>query len=376
MFYFVMFYGIVLQCAKQIYSYYLYLRCKNLKLNKTIVGAICVLSLAFSGCTLETYTGETESPFIVEIVSPTAAPTEKPKTSTPEPKTAAPATTVPTQTAAPETEAPTEKTTEKHVESINTDIKLNLPENPNSPYPSKYGSPITGDNVLSNEKMAWYFGINDNYLPPTAQSKFDIREFNGYYLGDITQREIYLTFDVGYENGFTPAILDCLKDKGIKAAFFVTKPFVESNLDLVTRMLDEGHLVCSHSVNHKSSPDLTDSEMEYELAELARYFKEKTGRDIAPYFRPPMGEYSARTLDITDRMGYKSIFWSFAYKDWDTSAQPGMAKAFNTTVTHMHNGAIVLLHAVSESNAQALPYIIDALLNNGFEFKTLDELPD
>jgi peptidoglycan-N-acetylmuramic acid deacetylase len=311
--------------------------------------------------------------------SPSPKPTDTPVAAleqTPQP-TAAPKTEAPAETALDTAAlAATSATEQAPYGGIDAGIKLALPENPNDPYALSYGSPITADNVFSNKKLSWYFGKNAVFQPPTAQHDFDIRQFNAYYLGNTNQRELYLTFDEGYENGFTPAILDTLRDKGIKAAFFVTKPFVQSNLDLVLRMIDEGHLVCSHTISHKSSPDLSDDELRYEIEGLAEYYKSVTGRDMDPYFRPPMGEYSARTLDITDKLGYKTIFWSFAYKDWEVNDQPTTQTAFTETVTHTHNGAVILLHAVSEANTRALPYIIDALKNNGFTFKTLDELPD
>jgi len=141
-------------------------------------------------------------------------------------------------------------------------------------------------------------------------------------------------------------------------------------------MVNEGHIVGNHTVSHKSSPTLTDEEMRYEIEETARCFKEVTGCDMPKVFRPPMGEYSARTLQITHDLGYKTIFWSFAYKDWLVDEQPTAAFAFEEIVSHMHNGAVPLLHAVSQANTVALPDVIDTLRAEGFTFRPLDELPE
>ena len=229
---------------------------------------------------------------------------------------------------------------------------------------------------MSNEKQSWYFGKNKNHQPPTGNKAFDIQPFGGVCLGDVTQKVIYLTFDEGYENGFTAAILDTLLEKNVPAAFFVTQGYILRNPDLIARMVAEGHIVGNHTVSHKSSPDLTDAELEWELAETARSFKELTGLDMPLFFRPPMGEYSARTLQVTKDCGYKTIFWSFAYVDWDVDDQPTRAEAYNEIVTYMHNGAVPLLHAVSRANTEALPDVIDALRAEGFTFLPLYDLPE
>lgn len=227
---------------------------------------------------------------------------------------------------------------------------------------------------LANEKYGWYFNPNDEHKPPTASDKVELAKYDAYYLGDTSQKEIYLTFDEGYENGYSSKILDVLKQKDVKAAFFVTKSYIKQNQDLIKRMVDEGHVVGNHSVQHKSSPDLTDEELTNELTETAEYFKEVTGQDMPKVFRPPMGEYSERTLAVTKNAGYKSIFWSFAYKDWLTDQQPGKQVAYDTIMKRYHNGAIMLLHAVSQSNTEALGDVIDSLREEGYTFKKLTDL--
>jgi peptidoglycan-N-acetylmuramic acid deacetylase len=255
-----------------------------------------------------------------------------------------------------------------------TPIKFDIPEV--AGYPElDFGSPYESENVLSNAKKGWYFNRNKEHVPPSAQGDFDIRQFDAYYLGDTSQKTVYLTFDEGYENGYTSQILDILKEKGVTAAFFVTKPYITSQPDLINRMISEGHLVANHSDTHPSFPGLSDEQVKAELTETAQAFKDVTGLDMPMFFRPPMGEYSARTLAMTMQEGYKTIFWSFAYADWDVNSQKGKDYAYEMIMNDLHNGQIMLLHAVSQSNTEALGDVIDSCRANGFEFKSLYDLP-
>lgn len=229
----------------------------------------------------------------------------------------------------------------------------------------------------SNEKKAWWFRRNKDHKPSGSGEEFPINEYSAYYLDKNVQDEdkvIYLTFDCGYENGFTLSILDTLAEKDVKVMFFVTKDFIVKNPAYVKRMKDEGHLVGNHTVRHLSSPDLTPEELEAELHEVARVMEEQTGYAIDPFFRPPMGEYSERTLKATQDMGYASIFWSIAYYDYDVNDQPGKAYVVDHFNTYHHNGTIVLMHNVSESNTQALGDVIDNLTAEGYRFAPLTEL--
>ncbi len=139
-------------------------------------------------------------------------------------------------------------------------------------------------------------------------------------------------------------------------------------------MVDEGHICANHSVTHKSSPVLSNDELIDEIEETARYFQEITGAKMSNLFRPPSGEYSERTLAITNSIDYKTIFWSFAYQDWLVDKQPGKAVAYKTVMDNLHNGCIMLLHSVSSSNTEALPEIIDSIHELGYSFKGLNEL--
>jgi len=230
---------------------------------------------------------------------------------------------------------------------------------------------------LSNDIMRWYFAKPaEPHQPPGAQEKIDISQYGAYYLGDTTKKELFLTFDEGYENGYTEKILDVLLEKDVPAAFFVTKSYIRENSELIARMIDEGHVVGNHTIRHKSSPSLTEAEMIAELTGVAEYFKEATGLDMPPFFRPPMGEYSERVLSVTQEQGYYTIFWSFAYEDWKQDKQPGAAAALKRVTEGLHNGAILLLHAVSSSNAEAMADIIDSARDAGYEFKSLYQLPN
>ncbi len=178
--------------------------------------------------------------------------------------------------------------------------------------------------------------------------------------------KLYLTFDEGYENGYTPQILDTLKEKNVKATFFITRGYAEGNPELVQRMINEGHTVGNHSWSHPSMPDLSPEQAREEIVLLHQYVREHFGV-VMTLFRPPMGEYSARTLALTQQLGYRSVFWSFAYRDWEPTEQMGPEAAFAKTTENMHPGAVFLLHAVSSDNAQILGRWIDAARERGYE---------
>ena len=226
-----------------------------------------------------------------------------------------------------------------------------------------------------NDSKSWWFSRNKTKTPPSAQRDICIMNYDAYYLGDVSQKVIYLTFDEGYEMGYTGQILDILKENDVKAAFFVTKPYIESDPDLVKRMVTEGHVVGNHSVTHSAMSTLSNEKIVNELTGCAEYFKEVTGVDMPLFFRPPAGEYSIRTLEKTQDLGYKTIFWSFAYQDWLIDAQPGMQTAYNNIINYSHNGCIMLLHAVSKSNTEALDSAIKELKAEGYRFESLENLP-
>jgi len=227
-----------------------------------------------------------------------------------------------------------------------------------------------------NDRKSWWFKRNSEHTPPSAQMEINISQYGGYYLGDTNERVIYLTFDEGYENGYTSKILDVLKENDVKAAFFVTEPYIESEPELILRMKNEGHVVGNHTTTHPEMSSLTDDELFWEITECENAYAELTGEPMDKFLRPPAGVYSIRTLEKTLAAGYKTIFWSYAYKDWEVDNQPGTVEAYNMFVNNYHNGAIVLLHAVSQSNTEALNSIIKTMKEKGYRFASLYELPE
>ena len=234
---------------------------------------------------------------------------------------------------------------------------------------------------LSNEKAGWWF----NPKKAGGNGKSTIHEktanllnkYNGIWQAKTDEKVLYLTFDEGYEyNNNTAKILDTLKAKGVKAAFFVTGAYVKSNLDLVNRMANEGHLVCNHSVNHLNQVEAIKNpkKLEDDIAGLQNLYKEKTGNNLASFLRPPEGVYSERTLKFINDMGYRPVFWSFAYKDWLRDNQPDKKFAIEKITGQFHPGSVLLLHAVSDTNAEILGEIIDQAVNMGYRFGSLYEL--
>ena len=230
----------------------------------------------------------------------------------------------------------------------------------------------TGD---ENRIRGW--GIvraKDNKTPQADPGAPELlKKYNGIYIADTGKPVIYLTFDEGYEAGYTPGILDCLKKHNVNAIFFITGPYLNQHEELVRRMVEEGHAVGNHTVGHFSLPTLSDEKMRNEVSELDRVFYEKFKKHMV-FLRPPKGEYSERSLKITSEMGYINVFWSFAYKDWDRNNQKGWEHAYNNVMPNLHNGAILLLHAVSSDNAQALDRIITDARKKGYEFGDVFDL--
>ena len=228
---------------------------------------------------------------------------------------------------------------------------------------------------ISNEKLAWGLKKNKGAAPdanPGADKM--LKKYGAYYMGDSSQKNIYLTFDEGYENGYTGAILDILKKHEVPACFFITGPYLEKESELVMRMVNEGHEVGNHSVNHPSLPTLkTVSEIEEELRSLDLKFYSVSQKNMK-FMRPPMGEYSERTLAVAKELGYTTVFWSLAYVDWDTSQSKGIDFVYRSVMDYLHDGAIILMHAVSSDNAAALEKIIIDAKAAGYCFKPLTEL--
>lgn len=226
---------------------------------------------------------------------------------------------------------------------------------------------------LDNTKYSWWITMNKKHETPgiAPNAKKLLSQYDGVYIGDTTRKVIYLTFDEGYENGYTRKILDTLKANDVRAVFFVTGPYIKGQGDLIKAMLDDGHLIGNHTINHPSLPNLDVTGVEKELYGLEKEFYSKFGKGFR-YMRPPSGEYSERVLAASQQLGYKTVFWSFAYKDYETDKQKGAEYAYNMVMNNIHNGAILLLHAVSKDNADALDRIIKDIKAQGYSIELLD----
>ncbi len=255
--------------------------------------------------------------------------------------------------------------------SLEEDLEENLQETMDdyNSVPTMANLNVAQLEKLDNTKRGWGQGKNKNAnnQPVDAidfQNKYGNR--NAFFIRDLDQKKIYLTFDEGYENGYTSKILDVLRDKNVSAVFFVTMPYVKSNSDLINRMINEGHIVGNHSVKHKSFPTISIEEGKEEVEGLHNYVRENYNYDMK-LFRFPCGEFSERSLELLNQLGYKSIFWSYAYCDWDPQKQMSPVEAKEKLLSSAHNGAIYLLHAVSKTNTEILGEVIDQLRKDGYE---------
>ncbi|MDK2888858.1 peptidoglycan-N-acetylmuramic acid deacetylase [Desulfofundulus australicus DSM 11792] len=227
---------------------------------------------------------------------------------------------------------------------------------------------------LSNERHGWGIKRNDNHQQPEMPKAIrdTLARYDAYWIGSPEEKVLYLTFDEGYENGYTPKILDILKANNVKAAFFVTGHYLKTQPELVKRMVAEGHIVGNHTMNHPSLPEISDEEIRKELQSVEELFTSLTGKKMK-YLRPPKGEYSERTLAVTRQLGYYNIFWSLALVDW-VPMPGGPQEAYQSVMDNLHNGAVILLHAVSRDNTEALDRILKDARARGYTFKTLDDL--
>ncbi len=232
----------------------------------------------------------------------------------------------------------------------------------------------TNVGTLSNKKIGWGIKRNDNHEQPDlgAKNKELLEKYEGIAMGNKEEKTIYLTFDEGYEAGYTAKILDTLKENNVKATFFITAHYVNTQPELVKRMIDEGHIIGNHTVNHKSMPDLSEEQITEEIMKLHSSIYEKFGYEMK-YIRPPMGEYSERTLAIMKNLGYTTVMWSFAYDDWDENKQGREEYGKQKIIDNVHNGEIMLLHGTSKDNANILDSCIKEIKNMGYEFKNIDK---
>lgn len=228
----------------------------------------------------------------------------------------------------------------------------------------------------STEKVCYGQGYetdSENRPVGAMQAQEEYGAYGGEFIGDKNDKTIYLTFDEGYENGCTGRILDILKEKNVTATFYVTLDYVKSSPDLVSRMINEGHEVGNHTCTHPSLPDISDDMVFEEIHGLESYISDNFGGYKTVTMRPPRGEFSVRTLRLVKNMGYDTVLWSFAYNDWNVDSQPDREKAYERITSATHNGAIYLLHAVSETNTAILADVIDYWQDNGYSVKSVTE---
>lgn len=231
------------------------------------------------------------------------------------------------------------------------------------------------------KSYSWYCVHVKDHVQPRVDAALSFVENHGGFYIDHTHTDptaedkvIYLTFDVGYENGNVAKILDTMKEENVTGAFFILGHVIEENTDLVRRMADEGHLVCNHTVHHKDMSSADEETFLAEIHALEELYREKIGGEMARYYRPPEGRFSQNNMENAEKNGYKTIFWSFAYPDWDNQKQMSAERAKSIIMDNIHNGEVMLLHPTSATNAEILGDVIRTLKADGWRFGTLDEL--
>lgn len=235
--------------------------------------------------------------------------------------------------------------------------------------------------TAEKRELRWYCVHVKNHVQPTVGRDIAfVEELDGYYIDhrhasvDDADKVVYLTFDAGYENGNVARVLDTLKEEGVTAAFFVLGHLIETETALVKRMAKEGHIVANHSVHHKNMSGFSDADFLKELTDLEQMYVEHIGEKMPRYYRPAQGCFSRQNLECAQKNGYKTIFWSFAYADWDNEKQPDPQKAKQIILENLHNGAVILLHPTSATNAEILGEVIREMKAQGYRFGALDEL--
>ena len=226
------------------------------------------------------------------------------------------------------------------------------------------------------QTASWGLSFDAQGQIPSGPASADVlRKYDAAYIGDPTQPVIYLTFDAGYENGCTAQILDVLKNHNAPAAFFLVGNYLEKNADLVRRMVDEGHTVGNHTMHHPDMSKISDFDaFSKELSELEVLYTQITGGEMEKFYRPPQGTYSQENLEQAQKLGYKTVFWSLAYADWDNDNQPTREQAMEKLMGRIHNGAVVLLHSTSKTNAEILDEVLTKWEDMGYRFAPIGEL--
>ena len=226
------------------------------------------------------------------------------------------------------------------------------------------------------ETGAWGLSFRTEGQPPVGTvNRSVLQGYDAAFLGNTEEKVLYLTFDAGYENGCTAQILDILKGQEVNAAFFLVGNYLEKNADLVRRMVSEGHIVGNHTMHHPDMSKISDlNAFRKELEDLEALYRQITGQEMPKYYRPPQGVYSESNLQMAKQLGYKTVFWSLAYVDWNNDGQPTAEYAFSKLLPRTHNGAVILLHSTSKTNAAILEQLIQKWKAMGYRFGTLEEL--
>ena len=226
------------------------------------------------------------------------------------------------------------------------------------------------------ETGSWGLSFRQEGAAPIGNAGVDqLKQYDAAYIGDATKKVLYLTFDAGYENGCTARILDILKKHEVKAAFFLVGNYIEKNADLVRRMVEEGHTVGNHTMHHYDMSKIADkASFSKELQDLEALYRQVTGQEMPKYYRPPQGTYSEENLKMAKELGYKTVFWSLAYVDWNNDSQPTKEQAFAKLLPRTHDGAVVLLHSTSRTNADILDELLTKWKEMGYSFGSVEEL--
>lgn len=228
------------------------------------------------------------------------------------------------------------------------------------------------------ETGSWGLSFRQDGAPPIGNAgKDQLARYDAAYIGNTEEKVLYLTFDAGYENGCTTQILDVLKENGVPAAFFLVGNYIEKNADLVRRMVEEGHTVGNHTMHHPDMSKISNFDaFSKELSDLEALYREVTGQEMEQYYRPPQGVYSQDNLENAQKLGYKTVFWSLAYADWDNNNQPTHDAALEKLMSRIHNGAVVLLHSTSKTNAEILDEVLTKWEEMGYRFAPISALFD
>ena len=226
------------------------------------------------------------------------------------------------------------------------------------------------------ETGSWGLSFRTEGQPPVGNAGIqELEKYDAAYIGSTTEKVIYLTFDAGYENGCTEKILDTLQKHDVKAAFFLVGNYIEKNADLVRRMVDAGHIVGNHTMHHPDMSKLSDkAAFQKELNGLEELYRSVIGSALPRYYRPPQGIYSEKNLEMAKEMGYKTVFWSLAYVDWNNDKQPTKEEAFKKLLPRTHDGAVILLHSTSQTNAEVLDELLTKWKAMGYRFAPVSEL--